>query len=67
MKKSILTHTVIVFIFAFYAISSFGGTRKINLSGLVVDSETYRPVEMQVFLILKINWWAHQIKMAISH
>lgn len=49
MKKSILTQSVIVFIFVFYAISSFGGTRKINLSGLVVDSETYLPVENASF------------------
>ncbi|MFN8431002.1 MAG: hypothetical protein U0V04_13575 [Spirosomataceae bacterium] len=49
MRKSIFAQTVILISFLVISISSNAETRKIKLTGLVVDAESYRPIENASF------------------
>jgi hypothetical protein len=49
MRKSIFAQTIILISFLVISISSNAETRKIKLTGLVVDAESYRPIENASF------------------
>lgn len=49
MRKSIFAQTIILILFLVISISSNAENRKIKLTGLVVDAESYRPIENASF------------------
>ena len=49
MRKSIFAQTIILILSLVISISSNAENRKIKLTGLVVDAESYRPIENASF------------------